>query len=173
MTVQPTSTLTGELQTFPPSPVCAECGGECCSTMPGCAYPQDFPGGVPTQELLRERLLTKDWVFDYWESEGHLDDAGNWVTRTPQLYYLRPAVRVSESRFHTPHWPVDPSWGGCCVFLSSEGCTCSQKPLGCKLLEPHAGGKCEYHLGMPAKLHAGLAWEPYQHIIWELIEELS
>ena len=160
------------VETFPPSPLCAACKGQCCSRMPGCAYPQDFPGGVPTREQLRELLLTKDWAFDCWEAECDVDDQGNLVVRTPQLFYLRPATMCSSSG-RASDWPVDRSWGGCCTFLSMTGCTCPQKPLGCQLLEPIADGNCVYHLGMRSKLHAGRAWEPYQNLIQELIRELS
>lgn len=129
--------------------ICAPCGGKCCETLPGSAFPENFP----TPEALQAALATGRWAIDWWEGdarEGHSE-----LSRT---LYIRPATKGQEGeRF-------DASWGGECTFLGANGCELkpSQRPLECLGLEPSRGSSCLQRNGRD-KRAAAIAWLPRAH----------
>lgn len=141
---------------FQPTAECSTCRGECCKQMPGAAFPDDFNNDI---QLVREALLTRDWVLDYWEG----DPTGGSLDRA---LFVRPAV-VGTNR-----WPVDPSWGGPCVFLTSKGCKLSfesipPRPENCRALDPSNGCSCAGH----SKKESSIAWMKFD--LEALAEELD
>jgi Fe-S-cluster containining protein len=143
------------LPVFPSSPMCGECGGQCCRNYAGIAWPEQFDGvgGVV------ERVRTGKWVVDYWEGDprGSVDPE----EALPCVLFVRPAHLVG---LH----PVDPSWGGVCVFLGDSGCrlTEEERPYGCRALEPVATWPhCKDH--SDSKRGAAFAWLPHQDMVRE------
>jgi Fe-S-cluster containining protein len=123
--------------------LCAPCGGKCCKTIPGCAYPEDFP----TKEVLQAALDSGRWCIDWWEG-----DAREGHTELSKTYYVRPAIKGYEGVRHHP------SWGGECTFLGKNGCELSvlDRPTECRSLEPRVNG-CYTHNGH-GKQSAAVAW---------------
>lgn len=138
--------------------VCAACGGKCCRSMPGEAFPEDFEGG--SYDAVLAALKTGNWAVDWWEGDPR---EGSYELR--RGYYLRP-------RTIGAHDILDPSWGGPCVFwMPSTGCELEPKdrPRSCRELEPVAGGGCVIHDGS-GKHAAALAWLPFTDVILIALE---
>lgn len=138
--------------------ICAKCGGTCCNQMPGAAFPSDFTvDGQVSFKMIRELILSKHWVFDYWEGDPTGGEAS-------QAYFIRPAVKDAT------RWPVDASWGGKCVFQTKKGCKLrfEGRPKECRMLEPGVGS-CDKH-GC-SKREAAIDWMPYTTEIEAIIKE--
>jgi Fe-S-cluster containining protein len=128
-------------QEFPPNHICPTCG-ECCKRYSGAYHPEDF--GVISEKMLM-RKLKKDCAIDWLEGEM-------------EIYFVRPRHKNTD-------YPIDPSWGGECIHLTSVGCNLErhEMPSGCRLVKPKeiVLGKCEG----PGKETAAIWWEKYQRIL--------
>jgi Fe-S-cluster containining protein len=124
---------------------CAACGGACCKSLPGAAFPEDFP----TAESVQEALATGRWALDWWEGdprEGH--------DELTEAYFLRPATKGKEGVVR------DPSWGGECTFLTPKGCElpAERRPRECRMLTPRPKGVDCMGDGTAGKRAAAVAW---------------
>ena len=137
--------------------ICGPCGGRCCKGMPGAALPEDF--GLPSTDRLVEALRSQQWAVDWWEGDPRPGRDG-----CDRAYFLRPATKGAT------RWPLDPSWGGACVFLGDGGCTLEHeaRPAGCRALEPRWDGKCWSHAA--DKREAAVAWLPYRREVLAVVE---
>jgi len=59
--------------------ICTPCGGKCCKTYAGIAWPEDF--GATLKEELIKRLKSGKWTLDSW----------NATSAIPFTYFPRPA----------------------------------------------------------------------------------
>ena len=137
---------------YPPTEICAVCGGYCCKHM-GCHYsPTDFSD--LSFEALKSQIEKGGISIDWWVSGG---------TRE---YYLR-ARHVGEP-------VVKGSWGGRCVNLTDTGCSLSweERPLGGKALKPQSkvGEGCH---GYYSKEQCKDDWKPYAQVLHELVEHFG
>jgi len=150
---------------FVDSDLCSPCGGKCCMGMPGSAMPEDFGETLEEIEVnVKEALRSGNWNVDWWEGDPRSNSFGGAL---PNAKYLRPATVDSVGLIENP------SYGGVCVFHSSEGCTIFEKrPSGCKGLEPGEGSCIAKH---STKRDCATAWIPMRtHLekwICELYEE--
>ena len=138
--------------------ICTKCGGRCCRSQPGAAFPKDFD--IDNMHIsLAKAFKTGNWAIDWWEG----DPTGQERDRT---YFVRPAIKDVTRLF-------DPTWGGECIFLDQSGCKVSseQRPKGCRELEPKKGGNCIDH--SKGKQAAAIAWIPYEKIILKVGNELQ
>lgn len=151
--------------------ICGDCGGKCCTGMPGSVLPADLDISlVPSviEEKLRAMLDTGRYAVDWWEGspmtpETRTGDENDYR----EGYFIRPAVKKYEGRrFHG-------SWGGACTFHSDKGCelTDETRPGECKLLKPIEPGSCEYPDGWEGKRTVAQAWWPYRSIFKTLKDE--
>jgi len=133
--------------------ICAACGGKLgCKTMPCAAFPADF--GKTHSAILRgvrAALKTGNWSIDWWEGdprEGKNERACG--------YFVRPAT-VKGRGVH-----FDPSWGGTCVFLKTDGCALpfEKRPEQGRMLQPTAQGECPPPPEYP-KDKCAIAWQDY------------
>lgn len=148
------------LSDFIDEDLCTPCGGKCCESYPGAAIPEDF--GAPDVLLLTEKLTaafnSNNWSVDWWEGDPI---AGGSRSRA---HYLRPAIKGASARF-------DPSFGGRCIFLKSDGCAIfNDRPSGCRGLQPGADG-CYPIYG--SKLEASIAWTKYEHMLVRLASTVN
>jgi Fe-S-cluster containining protein len=151
------------------SSFCLKCGGKCCLSMPGAAFPEDFK--EPLKDNLKFALLLGDWSIDWWEGSP-FSDINNWKNNdwdyNKTAYFIRPATKSSQYRLK------DPSWGGECVFLQNNGCELSfdKRPKNCRFLEPIGEKECKLH-DESDKKSAAIAWWEYNDMIEEIINELE
>jgi Fe-S-cluster containining protein len=145
---------------FKSETVCRECGGKCCKSAPGSAFPSDFK--EPLRESIIERINTRLWCFDYWE--GDLSDKD---LKGVDPYYIRPVVKGYEGQV------VHAGWGGECCFLSKVGCLLSfdDRPHNCRMLEGLSGDGCKSHDG--SKHGGAVAWLPHQTLLNEIIDSIN
>lgn len=126
--------------------LCEECEGKCCKRLPGGYSPQDIKRLFPAIDLkhsVEKALRTGKISIDWWEDDK-------------PLYYLRPSTVEKVGVIY------DPSWGGKCVFLYSDGCALpkNKRPETCRKLEPKPRNKkCITHYKEPTKYAIGLLWE--------------
>lgn len=137
---------------------CTPCGGQCCKTLPGEYWPEDFNNDVDT---IKKALESGEVAIDYWD----------WYENSEGVrvngYYLRPKTvnRVEVL--------VDASWGGQCIHLTDDGCTkeFEQRPRGCRELVPEAdNSKCNSPI---MKFDAVVAWEKYHSMLEDVIAEIG
>ena len=105
--------------------LCKVCGGKCCQTTPGYAWPEDF--AEPIEESLRIAFSSGYWAIDWWEDDVEEKDDD----RTKSLF-VRPAIEGEEGKvFHA-------GWGGICCLLTPDGCSLSDegRPKTCRDLRP-------------------------------------
>jgi hypothetical protein len=140
------------------SKICRKCKGKCCKELPGSAIPSDFEPDIENNLIVA--LKTGKWAIDWWEG----DPTGKGILDL--AYFIRPAVVGKEGVIK------DPSWGGICVFLKSNGCALkkSKRPTCCKSVEPKKDGKCIAHLDKKA---AAILWLPFNEMIEKIIERLK
>jgi len=130
--------------------LCEKCRGECCKTLPGACYPEDF--GLPSDfTKLDTALSSRRYAIDWWEG-----DPREGKDELPCGYFIRPATKDKIGILH------DPSWGGECTFLTKTGCEllADNRPLNCKKLEPKKTKPCLIH-NDSGKRQAAIAWIPY------------
>lgn len=133
--------------------MCRECGGSCCKSYPGTAWPSDFEPDI--LDGLKKALSSGLWEIDWWE--GIIDgvDSPN---------FIRPAVKIDDR--NTEVMLRRGLWSGVCIFLGDGGCNLSweQRPTMCKALVPNFPGACD--TGEEFNKKAGAkAWIPYQDLI--------
>ncbi len=134
------------LPVFKRPDLCKPCGGACCKSLPGAAFPHDFKLSAgddlaPVREALKSGL----WSLDWWDGDPRddRDDVGRAI-------FLRPRT-VSGGA-------VDPSWGGRCSWLGDDGCRFPRnRPSGCRGLEPTTTRCVVRH---SSKQEAAIAWLP-------------
>lgn len=135
--------------------ICRACGGACCKSYPGTAWPEQF--GPDILSGLRKALASGEWEIDWWE--GVLDgiDSPN---------FIRPAVKIDDR--NTEAKLRRGLRRGECVFLSDEGCKLSweERPSMCKALVPNASMVCD-DVGEYTKEAGARAWIPFQDLIEE------
>ena len=138
--------------------LCKECGGKCCKRMPGIAFPVDFK--KPLSKSLLKAFRSGKWAIDWYEGDPTNDD------KLCQVYFVRPKIKGTKELF-------DPAWSGECIFLTEDGCVLepSERPKGCRLLEPIALDHCILHAGK--KKDAAIAWLPYQDTILKAAKKLD
>jgi len=142
------------------SELCTICKGDCCKSMPACAMPIDF---LPvTASGLAEKLKTGKWAVDWLDADTMDEPSDSTVNKA---YFIRPAVRGADAL-------CDTSKQGECVFLGADRCELefSDRPSGCKHLEPKDGG-CLARGGTVRD--AAMAWAPYRGVIEEAINAAS
>lgn len=136
---------------------CAECGGECCKSMPGIYSPEDF--GAPDRVVMKRRIeaafLANTACVDWWE--GKLGGA-----YSPK--HVRPQIARAYGRLR------DPSWGGECSLLTPTGCSLAHddRPYGCRALKPKAEfyGTCTMPKDYKDPKKSGtMQWVKYQDVI--------
>lgn len=133
--------------------LCSKCGGKCCKSLPGAAYPEDFEMDKGPEKL-QAAIQSGKWAIDWWEG-----DPGDGLEET--AYYVRPATKDNIGKIY------DASWGGECVFLTPDGCMMEIKgrPRECRELEPKKGkAKCISHNGT-SKRDSALAWRKHFGIL--------
>ena len=138
--------------------ICKECGGKCCKSMPGSAYPVDFK--KPLDKSLLEAFKLGNWAIDWWEGDPINKDI------LEKAYYIRPRTKNNNNLF-------DASWGGECIFLNKKGCILKpeERPQSCRLLEPKKNEKCIHH--GKSKHGAAIEWLPYTNIILEVAKKIK
>jgi len=144
--------------------MCKKCGGTCCKKLSCPVFPCDF------EEITVETIVAKiksGYCFDYYE--GNL--TGNESDKYKTFYFIRPKHKGKE------HKIVDASWGGECGFLTSTGCSLSEKdrPSGGKALIPKMVGNdydCKVLNGWN-KTDACFEWAKYNNIIEKAMKILN
>jgi hypothetical protein len=153
------------VKTFPPSPLCAECGGKCCQAAPGCLLPCDLPPGDMLAGIVA-LLRTGRYAVDWWE-------CGVRRGSTENAPFLRPAVYGQEKLVR------DPAWGGRCTFFKKGlgcGLPLKRRPSGCRALEPKSHDTCAYGFEskyVNEKHFAAVAWWPHHKILWRAADEVE
>jgi hypothetical protein len=135
--------------------LCKACGGECCRYLPGAAMPEDF--GLPGEATsLLAALASGRWTIDWWEGDPRPGEDS-----LSHAYFVRPATKGNEGERY------DPSWGGVCTFLSTDGCELppEARPALCRFLEPRADGNCIKH-GV-TKQEASIAWLDWADLLMD------
>lgn len=129
---------------------CTECQGKCCKDMPGTYHPKDIKG--PKRKAIAKMLR---------EGRAAID----WYDGSSNIYYLRPVAGDSNLIF-------DPSWGGRCQHLTSEGCALrpNERPLGCRTVEVRANRSCYNHSDKKQCAHW---WADYQDMLIEIGKEVE
>lgn len=139
--------------------MCEKCGGECCKTIPGAYFPEDFK--EPLKDSLLKSLSSGLLAVDWWDGDiTGKDERG-------VSYFIRPKIKNCDLL-------LDGSWGGECNFLDLNGCKLNpdERPRGCRLLEPKADNKCKPHKNSN-KSEACLAWIPHQNLIMDIVNKLG
>ena len=133
--------------------ICKKCGGRCCKSMPGSAYPEDFK--KPLSESLLSAFKSRNWAIDWWDGDPTDEDI------LEKAYYIRPRTKDNNNLFAA-------TWGGECIFLDKKGCILGpeKRPQSCRLLEPKENKSCVSHGG--SKQGSAIAWLPYTNIILEI-----
>lgn len=144
--------------------LCGPCGGICCKTYPGAAFPDDFgaPDPIEMQNRLLDAFLTGRWSMDCWDG---------YFGAVLEPKYVRPSVASQEGN------PFDRTYGGRCTFLTTfnRGCEIFEtRPIGCRGLKPESSGvengspKCRAEYG--SKRDSIESWIPYQQILDDLLD---
>ena len=119
--------------------ICIKCGGDCCKRSPAPYTPKDISrifGGI--EKAIDSGTIAIDW----WEGDR-------------PIYFVRPKTIKTKALY-------DPSWGGQCIHLRTDGCKLSRDkmPTFCKALEPKDNGECVDHVKrFPSKLLAAKLWK--------------
>ena len=151
---------------YPPSPICAECGGRCCQAYPGICWPEDLGDNI--RASIKTRLASGLYTIDWWEGDPREYDWDH-PDAVSEGYFLRPAMKDHEGKLRHPAW-----MRGTCTFLRAGGCALpyNSRPYQCRALEPKSpGGRCKPHGG--ERQAGALAWLPYRAAIISVLEELS
>ena len=146
--------------------VCAECGGKCCKSLPGACFPDDFNMEESPKKLI-QAIQSGEYCFDYWEGDPNKRGLS---CSTVNYHFVRPAVVGNEGII------VDASWGGCCTFLTDNGCLLKpeDRPTECRHLKPVAGDDPCVLKGQYGKRHAAIAWSKHLDVIGRILSgELS
>lgn len=161
--------------------ICSACGGNCCKSFPGSAWPEQF--GAPDRQVMKERITTAlssgKWAVDRWDPDGYANLVTGQYLRPAMAYELHPTIRqLFPDAEPTPLVDriVDYSFGGHpCIMLTDAGCSLEEadRPLGCRLLVPIETNKCTYRdLSGNGKLNAAEVWNPYHDVITEVLSVL-
>lgn len=140
-------------QYFENKDICTKCGGKCCKTNPGVAYPEDFEMDKGPEKL-QAAIKTGKWAIDWWEG-----DPGDGIDAT--AYFVRPAIKGHEGETYHP------GWGGECTMLTKVGCSLEAKdrPKECRDLEPFDGDEdCIMHNSTGNK-EAALVWRKHFNVL--------
>ena len=137
-------------------PLCEKCGGACCKRMPGAMLPEDVlhvSGKDSIFDGLCALFATGKYQVDWWIGDPTGEDR-----EREKAYFVRPTA-LDDRRSHI----YSPSWGGACVFLTSDGCALApeDRPAECRLLEPKENGGCVGHSG-GGKMVAAIAWIKFE-----------
>jgi Fe-S-cluster containining protein len=134
-----------KLPTYPASPLCQTCGGECCRYFAGLLHPSDRPQHLQLADWILRLLRSGNYCLDWWEANTH-------------IYFPRPRHTNARDRL------FDGSLGGQCIFLTETGCRLrlSQRPAGCRAVEPTASHSCPSHY---SKRDARDAWKPHSKLL--------
>ncbi len=137
--------------------MCRECGGGCCKSMPGIAYPSDFGPRETLVATLLTYLRSGKWAIDWWE--GDIVEGGP----LPCIYWIRPATVMGAGKL------FDASWGGqCSLWTEKYGCGLPfrQRPYQCRNLKPRPMPEREKSgCEGDGKEEAAHAWRDYQEEI--------
>ena len=146
-------------ESFERPDLCGPCGGRCCKTMPGAAFPHDFPGDLAVE--VKRALEVGRWAIDWWHGDPRPRG------RRDRTYFVRPATVGREGK------RLDPSWGGACTFHGPAGCSIfATRPSGCRGLEPRPDQRhCE--IRHSSKQDAAIAWVPHQKLLERLAREVA
>ena len=134
--------------------VCAGCGGRCCKSFPGSAFPEVF--GRTREEIYQQlvrALTTCSWVVDTYKGRR----------------FVRPAHKGESQGFGSS------CSGDECIFLKDSGCELKyeNRPKECRCLKPDVVGekfKCSTSFN---KLKASLAWSLHDDIIDDAEQEVN
>ncbi len=128
--------------------------------MPGACYPEDFNMNKGIN-LLLEAIQSGKYCIDWWEG-----DAREGKNELEQTYYIRPVTKGNEGKLY------DASWGGECIFLTSNGCKLlhDKRPHNCRMLEPNKDDCIQHGKG---KSGSAIAWLDYTDILESLEESIK
>ena len=146
------------------APICAECGGMCCKSMPGLYAPEDF-GAPDIDTLLRkigEAVLARRVQIDWWEG-----DPRQGVNELQRALYLRAPMGGRHGIYL-----AEPSWGGACGLLRSYGCSLQfdARPYVCRHLVPgRIAGQCDLEAGSLYKRELCIEWLRYADVLKHLM----
>lgn len=131
--------------------ICSKCGGKCCKHMPGSYYPSDFKSEQLTKEGILDLIKNHKVSMDCYEDE---------IVQP----FLRPRINTDKCY---GFW----SFGGVCLHLTPAGCELpfEERPFECRSLDPHTCGSAKSN----GKKDGADAWEPYAHILREIINEMN
>ena len=131
--------------------ICAACGGECCASMPGSSFPEDWEPDI--EQNVRDAIESGKWAVDWWEGDPRVGSE-----TIDRAYYVRPATKGNEGRI------FDPAYRGACTFWDSEkGCMLpfEKRPKECRTIEPHRNSD-ECMSPNYNKRTGAVAWLPYR-----------
>ena len=115
---------------------CTVCKGACCKNS-GCGFsPRDFRGEI-TKERLEKLLRTGLVSLDWWDGDPNNTSYSALNDTVKRAFFLR--IRNLVLDYEDKLAPVvDPSFGGRCILLTSEGCKLSfeNRPLQGQALIP-------------------------------------
>lgn len=140
------------------SPICAECGGECCKSSPGIYSPGQIEPF--TLDRIMQMIRNEQCAVDYWEGDIESSDLYSCI------YYVRPAGKGAKRL-------VDPSWEQECVQLTPNGCKLStnNRPLQCLALVPVNGMRCKSEPGY-SKEDFVRTWRLHQEVMRLVVHEI-
>lgn len=132
-------------------PACKKCGGQCCKNM-GCHISPNDMREITVESIIALMDETNCVSLDWYE--GHpvdTDKDGPW-------YFLRIKNQGASM--------IDPSWGGQCCLLQSDGCPLlfQYRPMGGRALLPLGSQEPECTMGY-TKEQCVIDWQPYQDIL--------
>ncbi len=152
---------------YGPLKYCAECGGNCCKSYAGCAWPQDLE--PLTEKHLLKLFRSGAWAIDWYEGDPRPEDSYE-----EEDYLGSEAYVVRPAHTNEPGELLDPSWGGECVMLRSTGCALKHedRPTQCRMLKPRKDESCtastDWH-----KQQAAIAWIPYHDLLNKVIKTIQ
>lgn len=153
------------MNSYLPTPRCAECRGACCKYGAGAYHPRDI--GNLSMDQLAAQFHTGDFAIDHCSGDiitGSFYNRRNGRYWPTFLYFLRPRqVGDRSERVLTP------SCGGECGHLTEKGCNLSfyERPTECRSLRPSLI-KCGSTKGNAnGRALAVRAWLPYTRMLLE------
>lgn len=131
--------------------VCKECGGQCCKSM-GCHISPNDLREITVESVIALMDETNCISIDWYE--GHPIDKD----KCDPCYFLR--IKNQGANM------IDPSWGGQCCLLQSDGCPLlfQYRPMGGRRLQLTGNQVAECTVDY-SKEQCVVDWQPYQDIL--------
>lgn len=137
--------------------VCKECGGQCCKSM-GCHISPNDLREITVESVIALMDETNCISIDWYE--GHPIDKD----KCGPCYFLR--IKNQGANM------IDPSWGGQCCLLQSDGCPLlfQYRPMGGRTLQPNDDGKATECAVGYSKKQCAIDWLPYQDVLTKVYD---